>query len=435
MSKLAVFGGDPAVPRESRHVEWPLIEDEDRKAVLGALEGGRLVSNSDGDNPVAALEQQWAERFGFEHCVAVANGTAALSLALCALGIGPGQEVIVPALSFIATALAPVHAMAVPVFADVDPVTFNLDPADAERRITPRTAAIVPVHLHGAPADMDAINALARKHGLAVIEDAAQAPGATYHGRPVGGIGQVGAFSFQVTKNIPTCGEGGMLVTANAKLAQAARRGRQFGEVIEAGQERDYISHRLGWNHKMNAIQAAFTSTQLDRFDEYEEARQRNIAAFLTRLAALPGLTVPTALPDTTHVWHILRFRLDPAAMGFDGVTPQGLRIAMRRILRAEGVPMSQYQLKPLPDQTVFVDREGFGNGYPWSALPPDATDGTPDSTHEYPVAHAVIADSLAIQKRHLNPNSGDLLQRYADAFEKVWADQDTIARLAAARS
>jgi hypothetical protein len=140
-------------------------------------------------------------------------------------------------------------------------------------------------------------------------------------------------------------------------------------------------------------------------------------------------------LPDTTHVWHILRFRLDPAAMGFDGVTPQGLRIAMRRILRAEGVPMSQYQLKPLPDQTVFVDREGFGNGYPWSALPPDATDGTPDSTHEYPVAHAVIADSLAIQKRHLNPNSGDLLQRYADAFEKVWADQDTIGRLAAARS
>jgi dTDP-4-amino-4,6-dideoxygalactose transaminase len=411
-------------------VDWPLIEDGDRKAVLDALDGA-LVSNSDGANPVSVLEENWARKFGFEHCVAVSTGTAALSLALSALGIGPGDEVIVPALSFIATGLAPVHQMAVPVFADIDPVTFNIDPDDVERRITPRTRAIIPVHLHGAPADMDRITEIARRHGLAVIEDAAQAPGATHRGRPVGGIGDAGAFSLQVTKNIPTCGEGGLLVTRDAALAESVRRGRQFGEVIEAGRDRDYVSYSLGWNHKMNALQAAFTDAQLSRFDEYERARQRNVAEFLARLAVLPGLRVPTALPDTTHAWHILRFRFDPAAFGLDGARPEALRSALRRLLRAEGVPMSQYQLMPLPDQKVFVDRVGFGSGYPWSVT--DAA--TPTAGKGYPVARAVIADSLTLQKRHLNPGSGELLEFYADAFEKVWADTDMVATLVAAAS
>jgi perosamine synthetase len=430
MNKLAAFGGTAAVPKDRRGVDWPQIEDEDRKAILDTLDGGRLVSNSDGANPVATLEEHWARRFGFDHCVAVSTGTAALSLALAALGVGPGDEVIVPALSFIATGLAPVHQMAVPVFADVDPVTFNLAPDDVERRITPRTAAIIPVHLHGAPADMDRLTDIANRHGLAVVEDAAQAPGATHRGRPVGGIGDAGAFSLQVTKNIPTCGEGGLLVTGNAELAESVRRARQFGEVIQSGVERDYVSYGLGWNHKMNAIQAAFTDAQLTRFDEYERKRQRNIADFLARLAVLPGLRVPTALPDTTHVWHILRFRFDAAAFGLsDDVAPEALRSTLRRLLRAEGVPMSQYQLMPLPDQKVFVDRIGFGSGYPWSVTGAPASPAGTD----YPVARAIIADSLTLQKRHLNPGSGELLGLYADAFEKVWANTDMVATLAAA--
>jgi dTDP-4-amino-4,6-dideoxygalactose transaminase len=431
MSKLAAFGGTAAVPKDRRHVQWPLVEDEDRKAVLDALDGARLVSDTDGVNPVSVLEENWAGRFGFEHCVAVSNGTAALSLALSALAVGPGDEVIVPALSFIATGLAPVHQMAVPVFADIDPVTFNIDPDDVERRITDRTKAIIPVHLHGAPADMDRIIEIAVRHGISVVEDAAQAPGATHRGRPVGGIGDAGAFSLQITKNIPTCGEGGLLVTGCAELAEAMRRGRQFGEVIEMGRDRDYTSHGLGWNHKMNAIQAAFTNTQLARFDQYEPARQRNVTGFLERLAKLPGLQVPSAPPDTTHAWHILRFRFDPSAFGLDGVPPEALRSTLRRLLRAEGVPMSQYQLMPLPDQNVFVDRVGFGSGYPW------AVTGAPASVagEGYPVTRAVIADSLTIQKRHLHPGSGDLLALYADAFEKVWANSDMVATLAKAAS
>ncbi|MFE3658641.1 DegT/DnrJ/EryC1/StrS family aminotransferase [Streptomyces sp. NPDC059165] len=431
MSKLAAFGGTAAVPRDRRRVPWPLVEEEDRKAVLDALDGARLVSDTDGVNPVSDLEENWARRFGFEHCVAVSNGTAALALALAALGVGPGDEVIVPALSFIATGLAPVHQMAVPVFADIDPVTFNIDPDDVERRITPRTKAIIPVHLHGAPADMDRITAIARRYDLAVLEDAAQAPGATHRGRPVGGIGEAGTFSLQVSKNIPTCGEGGLLVTRDADLAEAVRRGRQFGEVIEAGRERDYVSYGLGWNYKMNALQAAFTNAQLGRYDDYERARQHNVTEFLARLARLPGLQVPTALPDTTHAWHILRFRFDPAAFGLDGVRPEALRSALRRLLRAEGVPVSQYQLMPLPDQNVFVERVGFGSGYPWSVT------GAPGTAAgaSYPVTRAVIADSLTIQKRHLHPAADELLGMYADAFEKVWASRDMVATLAKAAS
>lgn len=432
MSKLAAFGGTAVVPKHLRRSEWPLVEDDDRKAVMTALDGARLVSDTDGDNPVSALEQDWARQFGYEHCVAVSNGTAALSLALSALGVGPGDEVIVPALSFIATGLAPVHQMAVPVFADIDPVTFNLDPDDLERRITDRTAAIIPVHLHGAPADMDRIMAIAARHGIPVLEDAAQAPGATHRGRPVGSIGAAGSFSLQVSKNIPTCGEGGLLVTGDAGLAAAMRRGRQFGEVIEAGRERDYVSYGLGWNHKMNGLQAAFTSSQLTRFEDYERARQANITAFLARLAKLPGLQIPTALPDTTHVWHILRFRFDPAAFGLDGVRPEALRSTLRRLLRAEGVPVSQYQLMPLPDQKVFVDRLGFGVGHhPWALTGAAGT----TAGEGYPVTRAVIADSLTIQKRHLNPGAGDLLGRYAEAFEKVWAAGDMVATLAKAAS
>lgn len=428
MNRLAVLGGTPVVPRTERQVEWPIIAEEDRKAVLSVLDEGRLVSNTDGSTAVSVLEEQWAARFEVAHCVAVSNGTAALSLALAALGIGPGDEVIVPALSFIATGLAPVHQMAIPVFADVDPVTFNLDPADVERKITPRTRAIIPVHLHGAPADMDALRAIADRHGLAVVEDGAQAPGATHRGRFVGGLGDFGAFSLQVTKNIPTCGEGGLLVTNDAQLAATVRRMRQFGEIIESGKDRDYISQHLGWNHKMNSIQAAFTSSQLHRFDDYETRRQSGVTAFLDRLAGLAGLAVPRPLPDTTHVWHILRFRFDPVAAGLDGVTPAGFRKALRRVLRAEGVPVSQYQLMPLPEQKVFVDRIGFGKGYPWTA-------GQDVAGAEFPQTKAIIEDSLTLQKRHLNPDSGPLLQRYADGFEKVWQNLDLVAQIAAAAS
>jgi perosamine synthetase len=426
MSRLAVFGGTPAVPRELRDVRWPVVTDEDRAAVLRVLDSDSMVSNAPGETAVLELERRWAQRMVVAHCVGVSNGTDAISLALAGLGIGPGDEVIVPALSFIATALGPLHQMAVPVFADIDPVTFNLDPVDVARRITPRTAAIVVVHLHGLPADMDALGALADRHGLALVEDAAQAHGATLHGRPVGGLGRVGTFSIQVTKNLPTCGEGGLVTTDDAELAGRIRQARQFGEVITPGRPRDYLCERFGWNAKLNPIQAAFATSQLDRFDEYEKLRQANIVPFLERLAALPGLRVPVAPPDRTHAWHVLRFRVDLPAAGLDGVRPDAIRGALLRLLRAEGVPAGQYQRIPLPRQPVFLDRDGFGRNYPWTVT------GTPVQDGGFPVTEQVIADSLVLAKCHLHPDSGPLLQRYADAFEKVWQHRDLVRSMAA---
>ncbi len=424
--RLAVFGGQRAVLDPKRGTAWPVITDEDRAAVIAALDGP-LVSDTDGSTPISELERRWAERCGTGYCVGLSNGTIALSLCLAALGIGPGDEVIVPALSFVASGLAPVHQMAVPVFADVDPVYFTIDPAAIEAAITPRTAAIMPVHLHGQVADMDAIGAIARKHGLAVIEDAAQAQGASYHGRQAGSLGAMAAFSLQVSKNLPTCGEGGLITTDDAKLANYARMGRQFGEVIEPGKDRPYVSYHLGWNAKLSAVQAAFTLSALDRFDADNAARHKAVTAFLDRLSALPGLAVPVAAPDTVHAWHILRLRFDPAAAGLTGVSPAGMRDALRRLLRAEGVPMSRYQLMPLPDQQVFTDRIGFGRGYPWAAAEPEPR---PDC----PVTRAILADSLTLQKRHLNPAAHDTLQHYAAAFEKVWRHLDVVEAMGRAK-
>ncbi|BCJ50689.1 aminotransferase DegT [Actinoplanes sp. NBRC 14428] len=423
MSRLAVFGGTAAVPRPLRSVPWPVVTDADRAAVSRVLDSGALVCNADGETEIAELERRWARRVEVGHCVGVANGTIAIALALAGLGVGPGDEVIVPALSFAASGLAALHQMAVPVFADIDPVTFNLDPADVERRITPRTAAIVVVHLHGLPADMDALMALARRHGLAVVEDAAQAHGATLGGRPVGGLGHAGAFSIQVTKNLPTCGEGGLVTTDDAALARRVRLARQFGEDIEPGTPREYLCESFGWNAKLNPVQAAFAGSQLDRFDDYEKQRQANIEAFLQRLRELPGIRVPGVPADRTHAWHVLRFRFDAAAV--PGAEPVALREALRRLLRAEGVPVGQYQRRSLAEQPVFRDRLGFGGGQPWSSA------GEPPEPGSHPVTDAVIADSLVLARNHLHPDSGPLLQRYADAFEKVWEHRDVLRAMA----
>ncbi|HEX6291228.1 MAG TPA: DegT/DnrJ/EryC1/StrS family aminotransferase [Herpetosiphonaceae bacterium] len=427
-SKLAMFGGPQAVPREQRQVQWPIVTDADKEAVLRVLDSGKFTPTSEGEQEARALEQEWAQLAGTRYAAGVSNGTAAIALALAALGIQPGDEVLVPALSFIASAMAPVYQLAIPVFVDIDPRTFNIDPTQIEARITPRTRAIIPVHFHGLPADMDSILTIARKHDLVVVEDVAQAPGATYKGRPVGSLGDMGAFSLNVQKNIPTCGEGGLVTTDDPILHEKVVMLRQFGEVIKEREDRSYLSHMLSWNYKLNSVQAAFTRSQLQRYPDYQERRDRNISAFLKRLAELPGLIVPYVPSDCTHVYHIMRLRFDPAAAGLDGIKPGPFRQAVRRAMRAEGVPISQYQMTPLPGQHPFQTQQGYGHGYPWTlpGLPPQRY-----AIEDYPTTLAVINDSLTLQRRHLNPDSGPLLQFYADAFEKVWENLDRIGRMA----
>ncbi|MFI5496373.1 DegT/DnrJ/EryC1/StrS family aminotransferase [Actinoplanes sp. NPDC051859] len=430
MSRLAMVGGERTVrPQDTgAAVAWPVITEAEHAAVQGVLDGGLFTSNDGGRGEVSGLQRDWAAYVGTRHCAAVVNGTAALELALAALDLAPGDEVLVPALTFIGTAIPVVQRMLVPVFVDVDPVTYTMDPVRAEAAVTPRTRAILVVHLHGLPADMAALRAVADRHGLALIEDAAQAQGATYRGRRAGALADIAATSLNVVKNLPTCGEGGLVTTDDDTLFERVVLRRQFGEDLRAGAERDYLSRVLAGNAKLSAVQAAFTRAQLARLPEYAAARNANVTAFLDRLAALPGIGVPMCPPDRTHAWHIVRLRFDPAALGRPDIAPGALRTVLKRALRAEGVPMQQYQVLPLPLQPAFQRREGYG-GLPWT-LP-----GVPavrNSTEDHPVTLAVLEDSLTLQRWHLNPAAGPVLQRSADAFDKVWSQLDTILAIAA---
>ncbi len=417
MDKLAMLGGDRVVPKDRRIPRWPMVTPDDEEAVRRVMAGGRFTSAASGEEEIEGLEREWAAEVETRHCVAVSNGTTALSLALAAAGVEPGDEVIVPALSFIASAIAPLHVSAVPVFADIDPVSFNVDPAAVEAAVTDRTRAIVVVHLHGLPADLTELLAVAERHGLTLVEDAAQAHGARYEDRPVGGFGAINTFSLNVSKNLATCGEGGLITTDDPGLHRRALMMRQFGELIPDRGPRSYVSHMLGWNHKPNAIQCAFTRSRLSNFRKEAEIRAANVAHFLGRLSELPWLRVPETPPDRTHAWHILRLTVDPSAFGLGPEFAGPVRSVVMRALRSEGVPATHYQLMPLSSQPLF------------QKPPHDA--GGRYGTDDHPHTLEVIDRTFTIQKAHLHPEARPLLDLYADAAAKVWDHRDLIAERA----
>ncbi|MGW2425921.1 DegT/DnrJ/EryC1/StrS family aminotransferase [Streptomyces sp. NPDC001709] len=406
-----------------------MVTQSDKNAVLRALDSRKFTVGAKSEQEISGLEREWAEFCDTRYAIAVNSGTVALELALTALGLQPGDEVIVPALSYVATAMAPLYQLAIPVFVDIDPVTFNIDVKQIEAKITNRTRAIIPVHLGGLPADMDEIRALARKYSLLVIEDAVQAQGGKYHGETAGSMGAAAVFSLNVEKSIPTCGEGGLIVTDDESVAERCRSLRVLGEDLST-EERLYVSATRGSNLKLSSVLAAFTRAQLARFWDYQVCRDQNIPVFLSRLAALPGIVVPPVPTDRTHMWHMLRFRFDPQAAGLDGVTPGRFRQALRRALLAEGVPLTHYQIIPLPGQPVFQEQNAYGQGYPWS-LP--GTNPQRYDLADYPVTCQVIEDSLCLRRMHLNPDAGPALDEYATAFERVWGGLDVIARFARA--
>lgn len=269
----------------------PLIGEAEVEAVAAVLRSGMLTQGTE----VAAFEEEFAVALvGQGECVAVNSGTSALHLGLLAAGIGPGDEVIVPSFTFAATANAAAMTGATPVFADIDPVTYCIDPASAEAAITRRTSAIVPVHLYGHPADMKALEALAAKHGLLLIEDAAQAHGASLGARRAGSFGDLGAFSLYPTKNM-TSGEGGMVSTRDADIARRVRLLRN------QGMQTRYENELIGLNNRMTDIHAAIGRIQLRNIDAWTRQRQENAAFFTENLR---GVITPTIVPGAVHVFH-----------------------------------------------------------------------------------------------------------------------------------
>jgi perosamine synthetase len=267
-------------------VNQPLLDGNEKKYLLECIESGWISS----EGPfVAEFERRFAERVGRRHAVAVSSGTAALDAAVEALGIGPGDEVIVPAFTIISCLAQIVRSGATPVLVDSDPVTWNMDVGQVEARITPRTKAIMAVHLYGLPVDLDPLLEIAARHGLRVIEDAAQALGQSYGGRPCGSFGDISAFSFYPNKHVTT-GEGGMLATDDEALAEQCRGLRNLC-FQSAG--RRFVHERLGWNLRMSNLQAAIGLAQLERLDEFV-ARKRAMGAHYARLLQeLPGLQLP----------------------------------------------------------------------------------------------------------------------------------------------
>ena len=262
------------------------------------LDSARFILGPEGE----ALEQDLAKHVGVAHAIGVASGTDALRLALAAVGVGPGDEVITTAFSFVASASTIVMAGATPVFVDIDPATFALEAEGVARAITPRTRAIVPVHLYGHAAAIDRIAELGRAHGVAVVEDAAQAIGATYAGRPLGAWGDAACLSFYPTKNLGACGDAGMILTNRSDLAERLRRLRHHGD---GGR---YRHLELGYSSRLDDLQAALLRVKLGRLEAWTAARRRIAARYHDALAGLP-LTLPIEREPARHVYHLYTIR------------------------------------------------------------------------------------------------------------------------------
>jgi dTDP-4-amino-4,6-dideoxygalactose transaminase len=355
----------------------PVISDDDIEAAVRVLRSGRVVQGPE----VEAFEDAFCEVSGTEHCVAVNSGTSALHVALLAAGIGAGDEVVVPSFSFAASANAVRLAGAEPVFADIEPASFCLDPDSVRAVIGPRTAAIMPVHLYGHPAAMTPLTRLAEEHGLAIVEDAAQAHAATYDGRPVGSFGAAGCFSFYPTKNMHSL-EGGMISTDDAELARTARLMRN------QGMEQRYANEIVGANLRMTDVAAAIGRSQLTRLREWTARRQANAG----RLdAAITGVVTPPVAPGSEHVYHQYTVRV-----AHD-------RDAVRDAMVERGVGCAVYYPTPIHRLKPYL-----------------GPDGEPDSRWDLPETERAAAEVLSLP---VHPAlTDDELDRVASTLDEVVA-------------
>lgn len=341
-----------AVPLFDTKLQNHALAADLQAAFARVLASGQFILGPE----VQAFERQCAAYLGVKHALGVSSGTDAILLALMALEIGPGDEVICPSFTFFATAGCVVRAGATPVFCDVRPDTFNLDVADAARRITPRTKAIIPVHLYGQAVDMEALNALARQHGFKVIEDACQAVGATQRGKSVGGLGDFGAFSFFPTKNLGAFGDAGLLTTNDDALAQRATLLRNHGAHPK------YYHQFVGGNFRLDALQAALLAVKLPQLDGYTQRRTANAARYSSHFSQLPGvgsrLILPAGQPGNGHAWNQFTVRLPGA----------GRRDALRDWLAARQIGTEIYYPVPLHAQACFAARGQTDADLPVSA-------------------------------------------------------------------
>jgi perosamine synthetase len=439
---LALLGGNPVV-HPSSHRLWPQVGNAERAAVNRVLDR-RVLSG--GYAPEArAFERAFAAHVGVPHALLTHAGTGALELAVGGLGIGAGDEVIVPAYSFIASAMCVLARGAIPRFVDVLEDTGTIDPDAIEAAITPATKAVMAVHIHGTPADMNAIDAVARPRGLKVIEDAAQAHLATYEGRPCGSLGDTAAFSLQASKNL-SAGEGGVFTTKDAEALERALRIRSFGLDLEVSDadgytlarpldgDRPLVSGGMGQMYRGNEMQAAFARMQLERLPAETARAQRNAARLSARLRELEGITPPVVPEGSTSAFHKYRVAFDAAGLDVPAVP---FRDVLMEALRAEGVGVVLWQDRPLPAHPLFQRFEGHGGGWPFRlAADPEQLRASYDPSR-YPRAQRLLDASIVLftQSCPLLAQPDATVDLYGEAFAKVWAQRDVLRRMAHERA
>ncbi len=402
---LALDGGNPAC--QVKWPSWPVHDQAEESAVLEVLRSGKWWFGEQ----VKRFEQAWAQWQGAKHAISCTNGTTALEAALRALGVVPGDEVIVPAYTFVATASAVVNVGAIPVFADIDPHTLCMDVADAASKLTSRTRAVVPVHVGGRLADMTAIGQLADQHGLVVLEDAAHAWGSKWRGRGAGTFGGCGTFSFQVSKNI-TCGEGGVIVTDHDEIAELCHSYTNCGRTADGAW---YDHDNLGSNQRLTEFQAAILLAQLTRADAQLERRQQSVDLLDAGLAQISGITLLAPDPDMTRrSHHLYAFRLDEPLAGY--------RDRVLSALQAEGVPCLAGWYRPLYQNGLFQkahlpQRHGVRN--------PLAGMGADYRQVDCPVCEQVCRDTVWLPQHVLLGSDADIGMAI-DAIVKVmhWVRQ-----------
>jgi dTDP-4-amino-4,6-dideoxygalactose transaminase len=366
------------IPFVDLKAQYQTIKPEILDAITHVLDSGQFVLGPE----VAAFEREFAAFCRTEHAIGVNSGTSALHLALLTAGIGPGDEVITVPHTFVATAAAIAYTGATPVLVDIDPVSYTMDPSLIERAITPRTRALLPVHLYGQPADMDPILEIAARHGLVVIEDAAQSHGAEYMGRRAGGIGHLGCFSFYPGKNLGAYGEGGAVTTNDPDYARKLRMLRDWGS------ERKYHHDIMGYNYRLEEIQAAILRVKLRHLESWTEARRAHARAY-DRLLAGSAVSVPAELPYARHVYHIYAVR-----------TPQ--RAALQRALQNAGIHTGIHYPIPVHLQPAFASLGYRPGSFPHAEQAAVEVLSLPmyaELTEEQiqRVAAAVIAESVAV--------------------------------------
>lgn len=424
MSELAIFGGEPV--RKKLFPAYKVIGTEEKEAVSRVMDSGILSrylgcwhDDFYGGQEARAFEKEWAEYFGIKHAVAVNSCTSGLIVAVGAIGISPGDEIIVSPYTMAASVTAPLWYGGIPVFADIEPEHFCLDPRSVESKITPRTKAIIVVDIFGQPHDAEAINAIAKEYNLIVIEDCAQAPGAKYKGKYAGTLGDIGVFSLNYHKHIHT-GEGGVIVTNDDNLAGRLQLIRNHAEAVVEDKRVSDLTNMVGFNFRLTEIQATIGREQLKKLDRLTKERIANCDYLAEKLNGFPGIRSPRVRVESSHVYYVQPFLYDENEVGVERnkfIAAVKAELPVTELREAEGQQISCGYAKPLYLLPLFQKRIAFGNsGYPFNLAA---------ATVSYqkgicPVTERLYEKELFLHEFMRPPATKEDLDDVVRAFEKV---------------